>query len=91
MSENKKKIKLDPELKKKIKEVEDKIREEVMETIPVAEEISFDQWWMITNKRLKLRAHYKEILAADFKARGITKSETKERYDEALKIFGIKI
>lgn len=94
--ESKKKPKFDPELRKKMREVEDKAREESMASLPVsqeskAEEISFDQWWILINKMVKLRPHYKEILEADFKARGLKKRETKEKYDEALKIFGIKI
>lgn len=94
--EAKKKPKIDPDLRKKMREVEDKSRTAAMEAIPVVQapsdsEISFDQWWILINKVGKLRPHMKEILEVDFKARGLSKSETKERYDATLKIFGIEI
>ena len=96
--EVKKKAKIDPDLKKKMREFEDKARELAMASAPVVlakesseDKISFDQWWILINKLGKLRPHLKEVLAVDFKSRGYSKSETRERYDEALKIFGIEI
>lgn len=91
-NENKNK-KSDSDLKRQIKDMEDKARAENMAAVvPVledsAEKISFDLWWMMTNSRLKLRAHLKEIMLADFGARGLSKNELKSKYDEALKAFG---
>jgi len=93
----KKKSKLDPELRKKMKEMESKTREQSSSFAPAyseaskEEQMSFDQWWMIASKLTKLRPHYKEIIEADFKARGLGKLETKQRYDEALRVFGISV
>lgn len=56
---------------------------------PADETVSFDQWWMVLNAKTPLRAHLKEILLAEFKSRGLSKNETKERYDDALRLFGI--
>ena len=94
--ESKKKFKVDPELKKKMKAIEDKIRQEAIDLAPVSvqsleDKISFDQWWMMANSSGKMRAHLKEVLFADFKARGLSKLETKARYDDALKVFGIEL
>lgn len=92
--EQKKKHKLDPDLRKKMREMEDKNRELAPRPVvedAAPEEMSFDQWWITINKIGKLRPHLKEILEVDFKARGLSKKETKERYDEALKVFGIKL
>jgi hypothetical protein len=33
----------------------------------------------------------KEILAVDFKARGLSKSETQEKFDATLRVFGISV
>lgn len=98
-TENKIKIKkTDPELKRKIKEAEAKKREEAMASVEVTlvapadqavEKVSFDQWWMMLNGKMKLRPHMKEIIWADMKARGLSKSEAAEAYDKALKLFGL--
>ena len=55
-----------------------------------AEHISFDQWWMMMSKRLKLKAHIKEILHADFKARGLSLKEPMHKFESAMKLFGYK-
>lgn len=90
--------KTDPELKRKIKEIEAKQREEAMASAEItivppagqdAEKISFDQWWMLLNGKMKLRPHMKEVIWADMKARGLTKMESAEAFDKALKLFGI--
>jgi hypothetical protein len=35
--------------------------------------------------------HYKEIVKADFSARGLTSMETSQAYHEALKKYGLKL
>ena len=84
-----------PELRKQIKErqKEDREKAKTEVIVPVekkAEEgkISFDQWWMKINKKIKLRYHLKEIIWVDFKARGADKMELESKYDEMLKLFG---
>ena len=96
MSEKQKKRKINMELRKKIKEEESKQRAEAMRNAPVTivekkeEKVSFDIWWITSNKQLKLQPHLKEIIWADFKARGACSEETQERYDEMLALFGYK-
>lgn len=97
----KKKISKDQlDLKLKIKEAEKKAREEQVKTVakekPVKKEadskaISFDKWWIMLNRRMKIQAYMKEVLRTDFKARGAKKEETEERYYELLKLFGYKL
>jgi hypothetical protein len=87
------KYKKDLELKRQIKEMEDKLRSEnAAQVQPDAEDskISFDQWWIIINGKVSMRPHLKEILLADFRARGLSKREDEAAYDNALKLFGIK-
>lgn len=87
------------DLKSQIKEMESKKRAETLSTSkvtfvkPDGEEdvLSYDEWWMIINKKIKFRPHMKEIILADFKGRGLSLLETLSRYDEALKLFGYKI
>ena len=81
------------DMKRQIKDMEDKVRAENIAARVVAveesvEKISFELWWMMTNSRLKLRSHIKEIMLADFGARGLSKNELKSKFDEALKAFG---
>lgn len=93
------KKKEDADLKRQIKEMEEKARAEaqaVSEVVVVAPEsdeqptVSFDQWWMMVGRKVKMRQHMKEILLVDFAARGLTKQETEQKYDDALRVFGIK-
>lgn len=94
MSKNKK---ADIELKRKIKEMEDKARAEAMSNSSytvIKEEkqeeaqLSYDQWWMIAQSRAKMRPHMKEIIWAEMKSRGLSKNETMSKYDKALRLFG---
>jgi hypothetical protein len=53
-----------------------------------ADTVSFDQWWMMIARKITLRPHLKEIIWADFNARGLSKNETEKKYDDTLKVFG---
>jgi hypothetical protein len=77
----------DKELKAKIKEMEAKKREEVAPEVEA--KVSFDQWWVMLTKRMTVRPSLKEILWADFNARGVGKEELSSKYDECLKLFGL--
>jgi hypothetical protein len=77
----------DKELKAKIKEMEAKNREEVV--LDTEAKVSFDQWWVMLAKRITVRPSLKEILWADFSARGVGKEELSSKYDECLKLFGL--
>lgn len=86
-------------IKQQIKEMEAKKREEVQANLPPPKPspakqektISFDQWWMKVTKRVKLSTWLKEVILADFKARGLSKEETEERFNKALELFGYKL
>jgi len=56
---------------------------------PATEEkvVSFDAWFF--SKKLP-KQHAKEIIWADFKARGAEPFETKEKYNEYLALYGVK-
>jgi hypothetical protein len=89
----------DNNLKKQIKEMEAQKRAEILSNSNVSfidpngnkDTVSYDQWWMVANKKLKLSYHIKEIILADFKGRGYKTDETMERFNEALSLFGYKI
>ena len=50
--------------------------------------IHFDSWWYAVSKVRKFPTHLKEILWADFKARGLQTVDSKAAFDRALKQFG---
>jgi hypothetical protein len=79
----------DKNVKRKIKEMEDAKREQNSQPAPADEVQSFDHWWIVLNKRMSLRPHMKEIVWADFNARGLKKEETVAKYEEGLKLFGL--
>lgn len=78
------------DLKKKIKEMEAAKRQSSA-TAQVAPEtkISFDEWWIVLQKKKPMRPHIKEVIMADFKARGLGKEATAADYDKALELFGL--
>jgi len=76
-------------LKNKIKEMETAKRLEAVVHMPPDNMVSFDQWWVALSKRMSLRPSLKEIMWADFRARGLNKEESNAKYDEALKLFGL--
>jgi hypothetical protein len=75
-------------LKRQIREMEAAKRD--AQAAPVPEKsLSFDEWWILLQKRTPLRPHLKEIIWADFNARGLKKQELATKYDEGLKLFGL--
>lgn len=93
----KKTKKMSAETRKRIKEAEAEKREELYKNAEVKvvtaepdNKITFEQWWMLINKKVKMHAWMKEIVLADFKARKLTTSEPEDKYNEALRLFGIK-
>lgn len=90
----KKKTARERELAIKIKLMEQKKREEQL--VQMAEEkapkeISFDQWWMLVNRKITIPHYVKEIIRVDFKARGLKDKELEAKFDKALELFGYKI
>ncbi len=50
-------------------------------------QLSFDAWWMRTQKKYGFGSEMKEVVFKHFKARGFLKSN---KFDEGLKDFGLK-
>jgi hypothetical protein len=76
------------DLKSKIKEMENKKREAA--PVKVDKKVSFDSWYH--QRKVKIpKQHMKEILWADFRARGLKKEASIAEYDKALKLYGIKL
>jgi hypothetical protein len=78
------------DLKAKIKEMENKKREAAPVSVKVDKKVSFDSWFHQRKTRIP-RQHMKEIIAADFKSRGLGKEATMEEFDKALKLYGIEL
>jgi hypothetical protein len=52
--------------------------------------IEFDTWWALKEELIPSQ-HKKEIVWADFKARGLSKLESHKDYDKALEKYGVRI
>lgn len=83
------------DLQKQIKSVELQKREitlqenDIKRVEPMKENaVTFDAWWLNASKLAKHPSWLKEILWAEFQTRGLSKHESKEQYDNALKLFG---
>lgn len=77
-------------LKDEIKEMEQKKREESAPKMPVKSDVSFDSWYH-QRKHMINSCHKKEIIWADFAARGLKKQAKMEEYDKALELYGVKL
>lgn len=84
------------DINKEIKDLESKVEQKVQKIVApivakVEEElVDFDQFWMSLPGKVQLPFHLKEILKADFKARGLSLKEPMSKYDAALRKFGYK-
>lgn len=81
-------------VREQIKEMEQKQREQAPPPPakkPAPTTMSFDQWWMKVNKTMKFKPWLKEVLLADFKARGLGKEALESEYNAALDKFGYKL
>jgi hypothetical protein len=56
----------------------------------VIPKIEFDAWFAIREHRIP-KQHRKEIIKADFKARGLRDAEQVADYDAALEKYGVKL
>ena len=57
---------------------------------PMESKIDFDTWYAI-RRDLIPGHHYKEIIRADFDARGLDIEETQESFDKALALYGVRL
>jgi hypothetical protein len=78
------------DLKSQIKEMEAKKREETMQIAQAEVEVTFDSWYH-QRKQLIPKCHHKEVLMADFSARGLGIAATMGAYDRALELYGVKL
>jgi hypothetical protein len=81
-------------LKAEVKEAEDKRRQENLKKAAPRKveelKLDFSSWYTLRCSMIP-RKHYKEIIRADFEARGLSKKETCAVYDAALAKYGIKL
>lgn len=77
-------------LKAQIKEMESKKREESAPAMEPEAEVSFDSWFH-QRKPMIPKIHVKEVIQAEFKARGLDKSSTMAAFDAALALYGVKL
>jgi hypothetical protein len=78
------------DLKNKIKEMENKNRKESAPVVALKALVSFDSWFHQRKDKIA-RCHHKEIIAADFKARGMEDRASIEDFDKALELYGVKL
>lgn len=64
--------------------------QKVAPAAPKPMKVDFEVWWAMTSKMIPTQ-HYKEIVMADFRARGLGMKETTATYNEALKKYGVKL
>lgn len=60
---------------------------------PALDEVSkvdFDAWYAMRANAIP-RHHHKEIIKADFKARGLGQCESLNNFDDALRKYGVKL
>lgn len=57
---------------------------------PQAEKHDFEEWYSMRMNQID-KHHHKEILKADFKARGLGQCESLEDFDRALRKYGVKL
>ena len=84
----KEEVKVNYSLEKEIKKKEDEKRKKVI--LPAKAKVSFDAWYHSRLSKIP-KHHLKEIIFADFKARGLSKEDLVEKYDKALEKYGIKL
>lgn len=70
-------------------------KKEAKQDKPAAEtapqpKVDFEAWWAVVQKKLP-QHHHKEIVKADFKARGLSASESMSTFEGALEKYGVKL
>ena len=61
-----------------------------LESEPEMTTMEFDAWYAIRGVAIPAH-HHREILKADFRARGVSRMATLEDYDKALLAYGVKL
>jgi len=65
-------------------------RVEQMVAVDEKPKVDFDGWFAMRGPKIP-KHHHKEILRADFSARGLGQSESLEDFDSALNQYGVKL
>lgn len=73
---------------KEIKKMEQERRQNSGGT-PLEKKVHFESWFN-QRKHLIPEIHKKEVILADFKARGLDIEATMEQFDRALRLYGVK-
>ena len=75
-----------------MKKMEKKARDEAKAANPPPPPATmfFDEWWAAKCRNIPAM-HRKEVVFADFKARGLTNKEAPQKFDDALKVYGVDI
>jgi hypothetical protein len=74
----------------KKKENEKPAAKVVAQVAPQPAKVDFDAWWAMNEKKIPVQ-HRKEIIIADFRARGLSLKESLQSYNDALKKYGVKL
>lgn len=87
-------------MRKKDLELLGKMKRQEKEAAPVSQPlveqpanntVTFDMWWSGVAKKLNLQSYLKEVVWADFKARGLQRESTEDQFVRALALFGYKV
>jgi len=65
-------------------------KEEVVNVKLEEPKVAFEGWWAMRSTKIPVQ-HYKEIVKADFVARGLGPKETVKTFDDALALYGVKL
>lgn len=57
---------------------------------PMEQLVEFDGWYAARSGLIP-KQHFKEILWADFASRGYGRTSTMKQFDEALRLYGVKL
>lgn len=76
--------------KRKKQILESKPQEQEKAPPAPVEKVDFDAWYALREGRIA-RQHHKEIIKADFRARGLSQHESMDDFDEALRKYGVKL
>jgi hypothetical protein len=80
----------DKKIKQKIKIMEQEKRRSSSVSVVQDKLIHFESWFHMRKDAIP-KQHLKEILVADFKARGVGNEATMAQFDNALRLYGIKL
>lgn len=78
------------DLAAEIKKMEKAKRKEVAAPIPQDTKVTFDSWFHQRVHKIS-KIHAKEVIMADFSARGVEGECTLEEFDKALKLYGVEL